>query len=332
MLAQGDVRLDGQPISGTTVLRSGAHLTTGKGEVAVQFGEASGFVLAAGSGLEIARFDDQAVELRLTGELGVEVSHRAPGQRFAVIAGTRSVEVRGTIFRVLARGGALDVACTRGRVAVVEGGDAVEVPAGDLLAAPAAPGLAGLSPRPMSDAEAGAVSDRVRVPFVAGWGDVGGVAAHSALVTVTGPVGAAVRIDGVGAGAAPLTVRTTAGRHLLEAGAVSRWLEIDAGATTVTRLDAPPPSSERPSQLEQQLEAQRNRIVRCGDRARKVDPDFSGSIEVEIGIGADGAVGFVAPVKGVADREVEECILSALRDQLTFPAGSKATLRKTISY
>ena len=79
--------------------------------------------------MTLAHFDARAVELVLgeRGRIDIEVSHRAAEQRFVVRAGPRTVEVRGTAFRVERDGARVAVACEHGRVAVAtaDGGDGV---------------------------------------------------------------------------------------------------------------------------------------------------------------------------------------------------------------
>jgi ferric-dicitrate binding protein FerR (iron transport regulator) len=57
---------------------------------------------------------------RVIGAVAVELTHRRSDQRFAVFAGGRTVEVRGTAFRVSDKGGKFDVAVLRGRVAIID--------------------------------------------------------------------------------------------------------------------------------------------------------------------------------------------------------------------
>src|SRR5690606_15709821 len=73
------------------------------------------------------RFDAEQIELVVEGTIDVEVATRAPGQRFLVVAGERTVEVRGTQFRVRHDADATRVACRHGRVAVRDRGGEREV-------------------------------------------------------------------------------------------------------------------------------------------------------------------------------------------------------------
>ncbi len=327
-LLAGDVTLDGAPLTPDSALRAGGRIVTGKGRVGVQFGDKSGFVIEPQSSLTLASFDDRTVELAVDGAVTVELEHRRADQRFAVTAGGRAVEVRGTVFRVAASGGALDVVCTRGRVAVIDGSTAVEVPAGSRLA------LAKAAPLDGSVAAAFLDSGDIdlRVPTLPGFLSAPTLRAQSAVLAVAARKTARVRVDGVEVGAGPVFVRATPGRHLVEVGSLSRWVEVAAGATTQAVLTAAVTQSERPGQVDEQLEKFRDKFLRCGNRLRKYDPNFTGSIDVEIGVGADGSVNYVSPLKGFSEADIEQCLLSIVRDQFTFPSGSEAKVIKTIQF
>ena len=133
------VTADGRTIVGGSAvgahrLAAGDRITTTDGRVAAQFGAGSTLTVGPHSALVLARFDTRDVELVLgeRGQVDVEVSHRAPEQRFVVRAGERTVEVRGTAFRVARDGDQVEIACEHGRVAVSSPGrgDAVELGGG----------------------------------------------------------------------------------------------------------------------------------------------------------------------------------------------------------
>jgi hypothetical protein len=160
------------------------------------------------------------------------------------------------------------------------------------------------------------------VPLVAGWSE----GRPAAVLSIAAPAGAPVRVDGVEVGAGSFVLRAPPGRHLVESGTASRWVEVDGGAETVTLVD--PARSERPSQVDAQLRAHRGDVRLCAERGAGAE----GSLEVEIGIGADGSVNFVAPVRASTAPEVDACLANLLRDRFTFPRGAAATVRKVISY
>ena len=310
----------------------GAKLETREGRVGVQFGERTGFVLEPRSQLELVSFDDTAVELRVEGALSVELTKRQATQRLAVLAGSRVVEVRGTHFRVAQQGGALDVAVARGRVAVIEANDSVEVPAGKRLTLAFGQSVGSLLPHSLSGMDSEELAEAMRVPLVPGWTDAATARAGFAVVDVSARPGTRVKIDGMSVGAGTLRVRTVPGRHLVETGAVARWIELDAGSQARRELPVDNPRSERPAQLDGELQKFSRLIESCGNRVRKYDPTFEGDVEVEIGINADGTVDSVSPVVGLPDRDIEACVLDVLRNGLTFPRGSRHVVVKKISF
>ncbi len=336
ILSQGQVSLGGKPLSFDAAVRAGDVLSTGDGRVGVQFGGKDGFVLEPHSNLEILAFDDDAVELRVEGAVSVEATKRRPEQRLLVLAGARAVEVRGTIFRVAEHAGAIDVVVTRGRVAVVEEGNSVDVPAGSRIVLTMGQHVGSFLPREMNGPEASELAEVMRVPMMAGFTTAAGVREGSAVVKAMAPGKTRVRIDGVSWGVSwgvgGTMLRTDAGRHLVEMGGTSRWVQADVGEESEARISEEPERSERPDQLDAQLMLHGKAIESCGNRARKYDPDFPGELDVEVGINADGTVNSVAPVKGLADREIEACVLNVLRNDLTFPAGSKHVVVKKIRF
>src|SRR5690606_35296003 len=99
--------------------------------------DASGFALGPRSMVELRRFDERAIELVVDGTIDIDVAPRAPGQVFLVHAGDRTIEVRGTHFRVAHTGEATRVACRHGLVAVRDAHGEVEVGAARRLELPA---------------------------------------------------------------------------------------------------------------------------------------------------------------------------------------------------
>jgi hypothetical protein len=327
---QGQVTVDGgAAVTGDTPLRAGLTLHAAAGaRLAAQFGARSGLVLEPGSTLEVLRFDAGEVLLRVTsGAVAVELEERRPDQRFAVLAGTRVVEVRGTVFRVAEQAGDVDVAVRRGRVAVLDSGGAAEtnVLAGTRLALArgAAPDASPPVPSPAT------LDASMRIPLVPGFESAAAMRADTPMLAVTAPARASVRVDGVEAGVGSFQLRRALGRHLVESGTVSRWVEVTAGGTAAIAL-APPAAernrSERPAQLDAQLRNHRGELEVCASRLGKVAPGGELSVEVEVGVRADGSVDFVTPVGRVGD----DCVLDLIRDRFTFPEGAAATVRKSI--
>jgi hypothetical protein len=270
------------------------------------------------------------VELRVEGAIGLEVTHRAPGQTFTVVSGGRRVEVRGTLFRVASGQGGLEVAVTRGRVAVIDGVEHIEVPAGSSLALPLAAGLAGYRPRLMTDPETVAMAERLRVSMIKAFPDAAQARRESSLLKVTAPPRVAVQVDGVPVGEGALLLRLSPGRHLVAAGGVERWVELELGAVVEQPVLGTRKVSERAAQVNAEAESYRSYFETCANRARSVDPAFKAEMTVEIDINADGSIGAVQAVKGIADHDTEDCVVTVIRDHFSFPAGASDTIRKKI--
>ena len=329
-LVQGEVTLDGAALYVESAVRAGMTIRTGAGRVALQFGDRSAFVVEPQTELALVSLAEDTVELRVVrGRVGVDLAHRRPSQRFAVLAGARRVEVRGTAFRVAREeDDALEVTVVRGKVAVLEGTDQVDVPAGARLAVRAGAHLAGLFPQPIGDREAKALAAAVRVPLVPSFAGVPEARARSAILQVAAGPRARVRIDGVDVGVGTLSVRAPAGRYLVEVGSASQWVDLEAGTVAATRVEEVAPRSERPAQLDQELGRHKAELGQCAPY--KQDLDFHAELEVELRVGRDGAVNYVTLVKGSGYRDVETCVLERIRSSFTFPAGTATTVRKKI--
>src|SRR5262249_15209465 len=183
-LISGDARLGGVPLSVDAAIRAGDKIETGAGRVAVQFGERSAFLLGTHTTVEVRSFDEREGVLAVTGTIAVDAEKRRDGQRLAVVAGRRAGEVRGTAFRVGNGDDDLLVAVTRGRVAVVEGDAAVEVPAGSQLSLAAGKSLAGVAPRTLIQPGVAAPRTLARIPIVPTWTDIDSLRTHTAVLSV----------------------------------------------------------------------------------------------------------------------------------------------------
>jgi ferric-dicitrate binding protein FerR (iron transport regulator) len=333
-LVAGPVSLDGAPLTLDAAIRAGSRLVTGEGTVHVQFGERSGFVLEPRSVLELVAFDGERIELRVEGGVGVEVSHRRPEQRFAVVAAGRRIEVRGTVFSVRGGDRGLDVAVTRGRVAVVDGQHQVDVPAGMALSVPLAAALLHHEAKPMGDARARAMAQALTVITLPGFDAAPPVRAGSGLVVLRPPPRQSLALDGVPLPGVTAEVRVRAwpGRHQVRVGAVDRWVEIDRGGEARADLAASTGrgTSERAGQVEAELARHHARLAVCAARARSADPDLDASLVVELEIDGHGNLAAVVPVKGLADPTSERCVIDVIREHFTFPPGHADTVRKAI--
>jgi hypothetical protein len=305
---QGEVRHNGVAATADVALAPSDVVATAAGRLAVQLGPRSGVLLEPDSRLVVLRLDAAAIELSIEGAAAFELAPRGDGQRFAVHAAGRVIEVRGTRFQVAARDRALDVAVHRGRVTV---GDR-DVAAGSRLA--------GEAVAPLEDGARAA-----HVPLLPVWDPEG-----STVLAIEAPHEQAVRVDGIEVARGSFQLRTVAGRHLVEAGRDVRWIEVEGARAEISLL--PTPRSERPAQLEAQLRAHRAAVARCAEAERKVDPAFTGAVEVEIGVEADGSLGSVAGVGRSTHPRAERCVVDVLRARLTFPRGTEATLRKQIRF
>jgi len=328
---QGDVRHNFAQATSRSILSAGDVIETGAGRVAVQFGARSGVLVEPHSRLEVVAWDERVIVLRVAGAAGFELAPRAAGQRFAVLAGDRTVEVRGTRFRVAERAGDLDVAVEHGRVEIIEGAGHVPVDAGARLAV-ARGARVGAPGEVLSEPAQQALAESLRLPLLPTWSDdAGELRQPPPMLAITAPAKLRVRVDGVEVGRGSFQLRVASGRHLVEAAGTARWVDVeDSGEPPAVVLGTG--RSERPSQVDAQLVTHRAAVAQCAAAERKAAPGFAGQIEVEIGIAVDGSVSFVAPVGRSPHVGVERCILGLVRDRFTFPRGTQATVRKAIAF
>lgn len=315
-------------------LTKGARITTGDGRVDVQFGDKSAFALGPRSTLELRRFDADVIELAIDGTLDVAVAPRAAGQRFLVEAGARTVEVRGTQFRVSHDATATSVACRHGLVNVRDGAATVEVAASRRLhvtagAQASSDLVAALTP---DEATALAQSTPLALPL---W-DPAQLVRSSAPLEIATVGRRDVRVDGLELGLAPLRVRVMPGRHTVEAadpaGRYRRigWVDV-AASPQGTRLEVPadPPATggikERRSQLRARLDQPRARCMRSIAKS-----GLTGSyVQIEIAVDPQGSINFL----NVLDTDLPSATASCVRESLSairFPAGTAATWREKI--
>jgi FecR protein len=293
---------------------AGARLEAGRGRLGVQIGLRSAFVLEPGSVLTIVRLDEREVDLLLeTGAVALEVEPRLPGQSFRVRGAGHTAEVRGTAFRVGVGGDRFEVGVAHGLV-VVDG--AAEVGAGGRLDG---------KPLDARASEALLAWTRLAIPAGDATGELH-IQTRSAAV---------LRLDGLALGAAGgwLRVRTNAGRHLVEIGDKKRWITVEAGGRAEVRAEPAPSRSERPSQVDAQMRMHRERFAACAARAQRRSPEARGEVVVEIGIHVGGELDFVAPLSTPdSDPAFEQCVINVVRTHFSFPAGSRATVQKTIAF
>lgn len=330
--ASGEVMVDGvrPPDLFLRPLTRGSRIATADGRVDVQFGDKSAFALGPRSTVELRRFDAGVVELAVDGTVDIAVASRADGQRFLVVAGDQTVEVRGTQFRVSHDSAATSIACRHGTVAVSDTTGKIEVgPERRLRVGSGAP-LASEHVVVLSSEEIATLAQATPLSLPV-WDAV-------ALVQSSAPLEIAtsgrrdVRVDGVELGLAPLRVRVMPGRHTVEAadsaGRFRRagWVDV-AAAPHGARLEVPaetPPTSGR-AERERQLKAgiDRRRLERCTRQFSKAG--LTGTfVNFEIAVNAQGAVGFLNVTDTDLPSATAACVRDALKD-VRFGPGPEAT-------
>lgn len=317
-------------------LGPGSVIATADGRIDVQFGDHSAFALGPRSKLELRRFDASEVRLVVDGTVDVEVSARAPGQRFLVEAGAQTVEVRGTQFRVVHDTNGTRVSCRHGLVAVRDHAGEALVGAAkkvDVTSAVDPTQVASLSSDELAQL---AEATPVTMPL---WID--DLAHRSSVLELASTANRDVRVDGVELGQAPLRVRVMPGRHTVESadasGRFRRAGWVDAQAAEPARLDVavaeptpPAPSagtSVRKRELASGIAANRARLSRCTRAAAKSGIEDL-SVQIEISVDAAGAVGFLN-VDSDLTTATQTCIHDALA-QIQFGAGPAATWHERI--
>jgi hypothetical protein len=318
-------------------LATGSTLATGDGRVDVQFGDASALALGPRSSLQMRRFDAEAIELVVDGTVDVVVAPRAPGQRFLVISGDETIEVRGTQFRVSRDSLGVRIACRHGLVAVKDSGGEVQV--GAAQQAVVAPNRAGDARAAMlGDAELAqlAAATPVTLPM---WTSAGDLAKSSAPLEIASSSARDVRLDGVEVGAAPLRVRVMPGRHTVEAADHGRYHRagwVDVSTQKIARLEVQPADEVAPATggvaaRKKQLHAgiDRAKLDAC-TRALAKEGINGAFVQIEIGVDVAGAVNFLNALDSDLGAAGQECVLGVLR-QVRFAAGAGATWREKIA-
>ena len=334
----GQVMIDGvrptdpfaQPLGAGTVL------ATGDGRIDVQFGDHSAFSLGANSKLVLRRFDAERIELAVDGTVEVAVAPRAAGQRFVVLAGDRTIEVRGTQFRVAhdASGGT-HVACQHGLVAVRDAQGELPVPAARKLEVPARGAVtkAHVAELSVDELEQLEQATPATLPL---WTDAHTLAKSSATLEIATIGKQAVRVDGVELGDGPLHVRVMPGRHTVEtadsAGRFQRagWVDVTAEHATRLEVHADAPRTGGAAARRNQLRAgiDHARLARC-TRAIAKQGFTDTYVRIEISIDETGAVGFLNVIDSDLPSTTQACVREVLAD-VHFKPGAAATFRDKI--
>lgn len=342
----GDLMIDG--IRATDVfarrLGAGSVLATADGRVDVQFADASAFALGPRSMLELRRFDERAIELVVDGTIDIDVAPRAPGQRFIVHAGDRTIEVRGTHFRVEHAAGTTTVACRHGLVAVRDAHGEIEVGAARRLEIGAGHAVGAERVRPLSVDEVDALAQAAPLTMPGFATDPTGRGWLDALLQGSAPLEIAtagrreVRVDGIELGAAPMRVRVLPGRHTVEvadpAGRFRRagWVDVGPPGSTPARLVVHPeaPRTRDVGARRKQLHAgiDKPRLARCVRSIAKAG--LSGTyVQIEIAVDAQGAIGFLNVIDTDLPSATARCVREVLAD-VRFGSGSAASWRERI--
>jgi hypothetical protein len=310
-------------------------IATGAGRVDVQFGPSSAFHLAPHSRLELVRFDERTVELAIDGTIDITLAPRSAQQTFVVRAGARTVEVRGTQFRVVHAKQATSVAVRHGLVAVRDARGQLEVGAAKRVELPAGRELAQQHVVAMSTDEVTELADAT--PIVMPVWDAN--AATSTLELGTGSR-RHVRLDGVEIGEAPMRVRTMPGRHTVEvADAQGRyrragWVDV---AKQPARFEIQPEAEPRPvpspgsDERKRQFRAgiDRGKLAACTRVAAKQGLVVGAYVQIQIGVTAQGAVSFLNLVETDLSRKLADCIEGVLKE-VQFKPGVAATWTERI--
>ncbi|HSD88122.1 MAG TPA: FecR family protein [Kofleriaceae bacterium] len=315
-------------------LPAGTVIATGEGRVDVQFGADSAFSLAPRSTLELRRFDAERIELAVEGTVDLTVAPRAPGQRFFVIAGDQTVEVRGTQFRVTHDTAGTQVACRHGRVVVSDPAGTAEVATARKLAVAARAQVDPTRVAALSAAELDQLAEATPATMPM-WTDAATLVQTSAALEIATVGKRAVRVDGVELGEAPLRVRVMPGRHTIEtadaAGRFRRsgWVDVTAAkpARMVVQAEAAPTggTAERRRQLHAGID--QVRLANCARAIKKAG--LSSFVHIEISIDETGAVAFLNIIDTDLASSTASCVREVLAD-VPFRGGPAATFRDKI--
>lgn len=339
--ARGAVMMDGilERELFTKRVVAGTTLATGNGAVDVQFGSGSAFALGPRSMVEVRHFDARTIELVVEGQVDVEVAPRVADQRFVVVAGARTVEVRGTQFRVRHDGTSTFVACRHGLVAVRDTHGVIELPAERRVELEAGRALSSGVVAAMSREEIDELASATPLALDA-WGNLDALLGGSAPLEIATAGPREVRVDGVELGHAPLRVRVMTGRHTVEvadgAGRYRRagWVDVAAptpgGKPARLEIAPDPPPTRNVEQRRRQLVAgmAKDKLARCTRAIAK--SGLTGTyVQISIGVDANGAVNFL----NVIDTDLPNATASCVRDVLAetgFGKGAAAIWRQRI--
>jgi hypothetical protein len=315
---------------------AGDVVTTHDARLDLQFDEASALSLGPRTILSVRRLDSEQIELYLQqGSLDVTVTKRSPDQRFLVSMVTgRTVEVRGTQFRVVEAGTTSRVECAHGKVALRDGSGEVEIAGARKVELGTQAQVANVRPTELSADELKVLVDATPLTMPM-WPGAAQLAQQSGALEIASEAVRPVRVDGVELGAAPLRVRVMPGRHTVEtadrAGRFRRSGWVDASAGRPARLDVRADEPETPNTgiatRKQQLLANldRARVASCTRAIAKAGVTDT-YVRIEIAIDATGAVQFLNVIDTDLPSTTASCVREAIAD-VHFAPGPAATFR-----
>jgi hypothetical protein len=319
------------------VLGAGAVLATGKSTLDVQFDAEGALALGPTSKVRLTRFDSETIELALDeGTVDIIVSKRAANQRFVVVAGDRTIEVRGTQFRVTRDDTRTHVACAHGTVVVRDAAGEVIVEGDHAVDVAAAGAITGAHVDALSPAERTvlALATPRTLPV---WTTPSQLVQTSAALEVATPGSRDVRVDGVEVGQGPLRVRVMPGRHTVEtadpAGRFHRAGWVDASAGKAARLEVQPEvaaatggAATRRKQLRAGID--HTGLASC-TRAMAKAGVTGAFVKIEISVDETGAVDFLNVIDTDLPSTTSSCVRQVLAN-VVFKAGPAATFRDTL--
>jgi len=319
------------------LVRAGDVVTTGDARLDLQFDDASAMSLGPSSIVSIRRLDSEQVALLLQqGTLDVAVTKRSANQRFLVeLPAGRTVEVRGTQFRVTESGTLSRVECAHGKVAVRDPSGEVEVGGARKVELGARAEIASVRPAELTATELKALVEATPMTMPV-WPGADALAETSSTLDLEADAAREVRVDGIELGAAPLRVRVMPGRHTVEtadrAGRFRRagWIDAAAGkpARLDIRADEPTVNALGVAKRKQQLTAgiARSRLASC-TRAIAKSGLTDTYVKFEISIDELGNVQFLNVVDTDLPSATASCGREVLAD-LAFPPSPAPTFRE----
>lgn len=359
VLRKGAVTVNGESFDFNRGLGQGDVLATSDGVLAVQLGPASGFVLGKHSRATLSRLDGAAIELVVDGVIELDLEPRAEGQRFELITGERRVSVRGTAFRVVHVGGALDVSCTHGRVVVADASAEVAVRGGNAVSLDPGQPVTSVRPRLLAADELEALT-AMPIPVVPLWSSIDSMRGESVVLRAAASQKEALRVDGIELGEGATELRVLSGRHLVERSpnrgtwSAGEWVTVRAGgsveiggasavagqpgsrpenssgsANSAIGSESAAGRAKRSLDLREAIDASRARAcLRVVAKQGFVDGAF---VELEVGVAADGAISHLNIVDTNLPMVTARCVRDVV-DGVKLGRGPRASFVERVMF